>query len=86
MPTPESDADDEPGDSSYVYRVRFRVEPSSPGVSADPTTFETTLSRAADPPGKSGWLFYRETRGLLRCSGHSGATPTDPAAVSNRTA
>ena len=28
---------------------------------ADPDTFETVLSRAADLPGEDGWLFFRDT-------------------------
>ena len=47
-------------DASYVVRVQFRVEPTSPGVSVAPQEFETTLFRTADPPGNAGWLFFRD--------------------------
>lgn len=55
------DTSDSPkGAARYVFRVRFRVEPSLPEVSVEPAEFETTLYRAADPPGESGWLFFRD--------------------------
>lgn len=44
----------------YVFRVRFRVEPSLSEVSVDPAEFETTLYRSADPPGEADWLFFRD--------------------------
>ena len=44
----------------YVFRVTVRLDPE-PGYRADPDTFETVLSRAADPPGQEGWLFFRDT-------------------------
>ncbi|WP_254535581.1 LWR-salt protein [Halomarina litorea] len=49
-----------PGDAAYVFRVRFRLDPAASGVSLSPNTFETTLERAADPPGEEGWLFFRD--------------------------
>lgn len=49
-----------PGQARYVFRVTFRIEPSSPGVSVDPETFDTTLARRADPPGADGWRFFRD--------------------------
>lgn len=55
------DTSDSPkGTARYVFRVRFRIEPSLPEVSVDPAEFETTLYRAADPPGEAGWLFFRD--------------------------
>ena len=48
------------GTARYVFRVRFRVEPSQPELSVEPAEFETTLYRAADPPGVDGWLFFRD--------------------------
>lgn len=55
------DTSDSPkGSARYVFRVRFRVEPSQPAVSVEPAEFETTLSRGADPPGEPGWLFFRD--------------------------
>lgn len=47
-------------DARYVFSVRFRLEPSVDGVRVEPATFETTLRRAADPPGEPGWLFFRD--------------------------
>lgn len=46
--------------AAYVVRVRFRLEPASSNVRVEPSTFETTLFRAADPPGQDGWLFFRD--------------------------
>ena len=55
------DTEDVPtGSARYVFRVEFRIEPTLPDVSVEPDTFETTLSRAADPPGEDGWLFFRD--------------------------
>lgn len=48
------------GAARYVFRVRFRIEPSVSEVSVDPAEFETTIYRAADPPGEAGWLFFRD--------------------------
>ena len=57
--------------ASYLFRVTVRLEPQ-PGYDADPDTFETVLSRAADPPGEDGWLFFRDTlwRGELGDAAH----------------
>lgn len=54
-------SDSSKGTASYVFRVRFRIAPSLPEVSIEPAEFETTLHRAADPPGEPGWLFFRDT-------------------------
>ena len=56
----------------YVFRMRFRLEPRSGGLSLDPSTFETTLSREADEPGTEGWLFFRDSlwRGKLSDPDH----------------
>ena len=48
------------GSARYVFRVRFRIEPSLSEVSVDPAEFETTLYRSADPPGEADWLFFRD--------------------------
>jgi len=55
----------------YVFRVTVRLEPA-PGYRAEPAEFETVLSRAADPPGEDGWLFFRDTlwRGELGDAAH----------------
>jgi len=64
--------DGRPGSARYVFRVRFRLDPAGEGVSVDPRSFETTLSRAADPPGEDGWLFFRDNlwRGELGSPDH----------------
>jgi hypothetical protein len=55
------DTSDSPaGTARYVFRVRFRIDPSMPEVSIDPAAFQTTLYRAADPPEEPGWLFFRD--------------------------
>jgi len=45
-------------DARYVFAVRFRLSPD--GVSVSPNEFETTMTREADRPGDSGWLFFRD--------------------------
>ncbi|MFC6835054.1 LWR-salt protein [Halomarina ordinaria] len=59
-------------DAAYVFRVRFRLDPDTEGVSVSPRTFETTMERAADPPGQEGWLFFRDNlwRGQANAPGH----------------
>lgn len=47
-------------DAAYVFRVRLRLNPRAEGVALDPATVETTMERAADPPGEDGWLFFRD--------------------------
>jgi hypothetical protein len=61
-PDRQRETGDSRGDPSarYVFGVRFRLHPTVDGVSVDPQTFETTLFRAADPPGEDGWLFFRD--------------------------
>lgn len=44
----------------YVFRLRFRLEPTVEGVSTDPDRFETTVYRRAEPPGEDGWRFFRD--------------------------
>lgn len=44
----------------YVFRVRFRLEPTAAGVSVEPREFETQVFREADDPGTDGWLFFRD--------------------------
>jgi len=55
-----ADADAADPAARYVFRVTVRLDPA-PGFQTDPDTFETVLSRAADPPGEDGWLFFRDT-------------------------
>jgi len=43
--------------ASYVFRVRFRLDP--PTASVDPDSFETVLRIPAEPPGADGWLFFQ---------------------------
>jgi hypothetical protein len=56
--------------AEYVFTVRFRVD--GEGVRLDPSRFETTLRRPADPPGEEGWLFFRDNlwRGEVGDEGH----------------
>ena len=56
----------------YVFRVEIRLEPDAAGLWTDPDRVETTLYRAADDPGTSGWLFFRDTlwRGELGDAAH----------------
>lgn len=60
------------GRARYVFRITFRLEPRTNGVSVEPNRFETTLSRRADPPGEEGWLFFRDNcwRGALADGAH----------------
>lgn len=44
----------------YVFRIEVRLPPPADGLWTDPDRFETTLYRAADPPGTDGWLFFRD--------------------------
>ena len=55
----------------YLFRVTVRLEPE-PGYRAEPDSFETVLSRAADPAEQEGWLFFRDTlwRGKLGDDAH----------------
>ena len=55
----------------YVFRATVRLDPRQ-GYRAVPDTFETVVSRAADPPGEEGWLFFRDTcwRGELGDAAH----------------
>jgi hypothetical protein len=53
-------AADGSGDAEYVFKTRFRLDPTVTGLRAEPNEFETTLSRRADPPGSDGWLFFRD--------------------------
>lgn len=73
---PDGGTDDESttdvGTASYVFRVRFRLEPGPPEVSVEPQEFETVLYREADRPGSEGWLFFRDNlwRGDLGDESH----------------
>src|SRR6056297_3758619 len=59
-------------EARYVFAVRFRLEPTVGGVSVEPNEFDTRLSRAADPPGEEGWLFFRDNlwRGEVNDADH----------------
>jgi hypothetical protein len=58
-------------DARYVFRVRFRLEPTVE-VRVEPAEFETRMYRPADDPGsehgsapadeprQDGWLFFRD--------------------------
>ncbi|WP_222916868.1 LWR-salt protein [Natrinema sp. SYSU A 869] len=50
-------------DASYVFRVRFRIEPTREFVSLEPSSAETTVTlfREAPEPDTEGWLFFRNT-------------------------
>ncbi|MFU1780449.1 LWR-salt protein [Haloarcula japonica] len=58
--------------AQYVFRVAIQLEPDADGLWTDPDRFETALYRAADDPGTSGWLFFRDTlwRGELADEPH----------------
>jgi hypothetical protein len=63
----------------YVFRIEVGLEPDADGLWTDPDRAETTLSRAADDPGTSGWLFFRDTlwRGELADERHFRAAAED---------
>ena len=67
----EDEDDDGNRGAAYVFRVRFRLDPAAASVSLSPNAFETTLERAADPPGEDGWLFFRDN--LWRGEGNDAA-------------
>ncbi|SDR01996.1 LWR-salt protein [Natronobacterium texcoconense] len=50
-------------EAHYVFRVTARIEGTTPSVSVDPATAETTVTvyREAPEPGTEGWLFFRNT-------------------------
>lgn len=68
----ETAGDPDAGSARYVFRVRFRLDPDPAGVAVDPSTFETSLTREADPPGTEGWRFFRDNcwRGELADEAH----------------
>ncbi len=57
--------------SRYVFSIWFGLDPER-DVRVNPTTFETTAYREADPPGDAGWLFFRDNlwRGELNSPEH----------------
>jgi hypothetical protein len=67
----------------YVFRVRFRVDPTDPEVSVKPATFETVLHREAAPPGEDGWLFFRDNlwRGAVNDERHLRETASETLGV-----
>ena len=52
----------------YVFRATVTLAPDEPGVWADPDSFETTVYRTADPPGESGWLYFRDNLWRGECN------------------
>jgi len=66
----------------YVFRATVRLDLDR-GYRADPDSFETVLSRAADPPGEDGWLFFRDTlwRGELGDAAHGRRLAADALGV-----
>ena len=79
----DSAHDDREGSASYVFTVRFRLEPETRGVSVDPHTFETTHFREEDQPAEIGWLFFRDNlwHGELNDPGHMRALTRDALGV-----
>ncbi|MEF8778323.1 MAG: LWR-salt protein [Natronomonas sp.] len=77
-------SDSTKGTARYVFQVRFRIEPSLPEVSIAPAEFETTLYRAANPPGEAGWLFFRDHlwRGNVEDEAHFREVAEDALGVS----
>jgi hypothetical protein len=45
-------------EAAYTFRVTVRLRPT--GVTADPETFETVVTKPAAEPGTEGWLFFRD--------------------------
>jgi len=60
------------GAARYVFRVGFRLDSDVRGLSVEPSRFEATVYRMADPPGEEGWLFFRDNlwRGELADPDH----------------
>lgn len=79
-----ADADTAAGTARYVFRVAVSLEPATPGISVEPAQFETVLYRAADPPGRDGWLFFRDNlwRGELGDPDHFRELTEDELGVS----
>jgi hypothetical protein len=73
-PTDGTETPPDPRDAParYVFKLTFRLRPSTPDLAAAPDTFETTLYRSADSPGEDGWLFFRDNcwRGNLADEAH----------------
>ncbi|MDS0259458.1 LWR-salt protein [Haloarcula sp. S1CR25-12] len=77
-----TDGDSGDAPARYVFRVTVRLEPAA-GYATEPAAFETVLSRAADPPGEEGWLFFRDTlwRGELGDAAHGRRLAADALGV-----
>ena len=58
--TDRTEDGDGAGEAAYVFRVRFRPDPSE-GVCLDPAAFETVARWPAALPGEAGWLFFRDS-------------------------
>ncbi|MFB6140431.1 MAG: LWR-salt protein [Halosimplex sp.] len=60
MPPGDDDSGADGPAAAYVFRVTFRLDSAETGVWAEPDRFETTVFRAADPPGEPGWRYFRD--------------------------
>jgi hypothetical protein len=69
--------------ASYVFRLRFRLDPRSPDAHVSPSTFDTVLRIDAATPGESGWLFFRDNlwRGEVNEETHLRELATDALGV-----
>jgi hypothetical protein len=52
----------------YVFGATVTLAPGESGVWTDPESFETTVYRAADPPGDPGWLYFRDNLWRGECN------------------
>jgi len=77
------DGGEGPPAAAYVFRVTVRLDPDESGVWAEPDTFETTVFREADPPGETGWLYFRDNlwRGDCGDEGHMRTVAEDALGV-----
>lgn len=57
-------------DARYVFTATVVLEPET--VTIDPDRIEVRIYRDGDPPGESGWLFFRDTlwRGEINDKDH----------------
>ena len=49
-----------PVNASYVFYVRFRLDPVASDVSLETQTFEARVRLAAVEPGQEGWMRFRD--------------------------
>lgn len=68
---PENENGNRNPSAEYVFTVRFHLTPRA-DVRLEPRSFETTLFKPADPPGETGWLFFRNNlwRGAVNDESH----------------